>query len=543
MDKFLKIQNFTTSLTAFKEWMNTKYAINVDTIPDMDVKLHLFETMRSVKDEFIGNPNSVELKELNNIALNRLKEVYVDRLKLTTNRDTTVFAGRPLISNLISAPENTGKPRGNERTYDQVLQSRSQPLEQTSLDEPKREDPIPIDIFNQLMSSYQNDVEILTPPPDNPKALYELPINVSSQPSQPSQPSHTNQYTPVKSLNDDHYEERDTNMHPIANKPITESEQTIIEKSFIRTVTDKYIVINGHDRDWGNYTNRFNFKVNFTSTYNNISTIQFTRLILPHDWKSSGSAPAPALLQSSVDLKLSVPYITLHVEEIGDEYDCFNNSSKKATVCFIFDTSFKCPNGRGYIIMKPAQNEIKVYQQSLASLSHMNISIRKPSGALISNVTDTYNIIKLEHEYYNQQYIKVVLDKYFDKSEYNTGDTVVLKGYEIYMPSQAVSGCTSHSDFTDVNTYVNKEEGHEILQLGEANENGFFKYFYVSAPSKFDSTHGKVIVNKCMVDAIKIYNESVTIGTNGNIINTSIQPVIYMTVGVESGKVFRAEPR
>jgi hypothetical protein len=66
--------------------MNTKYAINVDTIPDMDVKLHLFETMRSVKDEFIGNPNSVELKELNNIALNRLKEVYVDRLKLTTNQ-------------------------------------------------------------------------------------------------------------------------------------------------------------------------------------------------------------------------------------------------------------------------------------------------------------------------------------------------------------------------------------------------------------------------------------------------------------------------
>jgi hypothetical protein len=56
--------------------------------------------------------------------------------------------------------------------------------------------------------------------------------------------------------------------------------------------------------------------------------------------------------------------------------------------------------------MKPAQNEIKVYQQSLASLSHMNISDQKAFWCAISNVTDTYNnIIKLEHEYYNQQYI------------------------------------------------------------------------------------------------------------------------------------------
>jgi hypothetical protein len=38
--------------------------------------------------------------------------------------------------------------------------------------------------------------------------------------------------------------------------------------------------------------------------------------------------------------------------------------------------SFQVSNGRGYI-MKPAQNEIKVYQQSLASLSHMNISDQK----------------------------------------------------------------------------------------------------------------------------------------------------------------------
>jgi hypothetical protein len=37
------------------------------------------------------------------------------------------------------------------------------------------------------------------------------------------------------------------------------------------------------------------------------------------------------------------------------------------------------------------------------------------------------------------------------------------------------------TDFTDVNTYVNKEEGHEILQLGEANRM-VFSNITVSAP-------------------------------------------------------------
>jgi hypothetical protein len=64
----------------------------------------------------------------------------------------------------------------------------------------------------------------------------------------------------------------------------------------------------------------------------------------------------------------------------------------------------------------------------------------------------------------------------------------VLKVTNLYAFT-GCTGCTSHSDFTDVNTYVNKEEGHEILQLGEANENGFFKYFTSRLPASL--THGK----------------------------------------------------
>jgi hypothetical protein len=58
-----------------------------------------------------------------------------------------------------------------------------------------------------------------------------------------------------------------------------------------------------------------------------------------------------------------------------------------------------------------------------------------------------------------------VLDKYFDKSEYNTGDNT-LKGYEFICLHRLYRMYIAFR-LTDVNTYVNKEEGHEILQLGE----------------------------------------------------------------------------
>jgi hypothetical protein len=519
------VQNFMTTMNAFNEWMSTKYAIDIEKVPNMDAKQQLFEAMKLVKNEFIDNPNNVELKDLNNLSLNRLTDIYVNKLNLSENRDSNVFGSRPITSNPLPTPVNTVKQKDLQSAFEQVTQTRLQSHE-SSIPQPsndEKDDPIPVDVFDTMVAKYQHDKEVLAPPPDNPKALYEVPMNI---------------HATVENL------ELNTMYDQVLlpNNPITESEQTVIEKSIIRTVTDKYIVINGHDRDWDNNQNRFDFKVNFNNTYTNVSTIQFTKLILPFDWKSNGTS-SPHLLQTSSDMKLSVPYITLHVEEIGDQYDGLNNHSRKATTCFIYESSFKCPNGRGFIILYPSQKEIKVYDQSLTSLANLTISIRKPSGVLLSNVTDSYKVIKIEYEYYNQLYIKVVLDKFFDKSEFNICDTVVLKGYEIYMPTQATPGCTTHADFTDVNNYITKDEGHEILQMGEANENGYFKTFYVSAPSKFDANIGKVIVNKCMVDAIKTYNESVTVVTSAKIINTTIQPVIYMTVGVESGKVFRAEPR
>jgi hypothetical protein len=63
MDKFLKIQKLHNKFHSLQAMDESSMPSMLIQSPDMDVKLHLFETMRSVKDEFIGNPNSVELKD------------------------------------------------------------------------------------------------------------------------------------------------------------------------------------------------------------------------------------------------------------------------------------------------------------------------------------------------------------------------------------------------------------------------------------------------------------------------------------------------
>lgn len=516
MDRFLKIQNFQTSLSAFKEWMQNKHSINIETISNLDVKKLLFETMRDVKNEYINDTN-VDIKDLNNIALNRLQKIYMDKINL---RDASAFGSRPLIQNHVPLPENTSKIQ--ETKFDDLIKARTDLINNIPLPTPPTtdslppEDPIPVEIFNKMVSSYRNDINTVLPPlaQTDPKALYE-----------PNQQQVGNIAAPIESMNDQEQVYFEDNRGG--------QENTIIEKTIVKTVVDHYIVINGYDRKWEDYKKRYEFRIDLPVQYKNISTIQFTRLIVPYDFNTSNTKMQPQLLLQT-EQKMNIPYIMLSIDEIDSKYE------NKSVVCFVYENSFKCPNGRGYMVLKSAQNEINVYDQSLTYLSHVSLSLRKPSGMLLSNIQDNYTIVKVEYELYNQQFLKVVLNKYFDKSEFNVGDNVKIKGHNITMPSTADPSCTKPSNYTDLNSYINREYGHEIIFLGDTNEHGYYKTFFIPAPGEFNPDLGRVFVEKNIVDALKTFNESNSVPLDVKIINMSVQPVLYFTLSVESGKVFKA---
>jgi len=549
MDKFLKIQNFQICKSAFTNWMDTKYGFNLNA-NDMENTSSemLFEIMRAVKDEFI-DVGDVSIKELNDVSLNRLTDVFVDTYKLSKmenatktgsnhsqlERDSNVFGSRALTSTLL-LPENTTNKDFEDvgKQFDMAMSNRN--LDMTNSQPPAapdfqqlKDEPVSDDMFEKLLNNrrdLESNLELKMPlVPDDPKAFFtslQQPIaTVAAAPDN----------TP--------FEFTSNNVGIVEySKTPTHSTALVIDQPTQRTIMLKYITINGFDRDWLNASQkkRFSYRIDFTkltSNYRNISSIKFSKLIIPNEVLENRSITNAPKFVHHHDHKLAYPYLLLQVDEIGDLCDGLSQQVQKSFAQFIYDKSYKCPNGRGYVIMVPAQDETKVfYPQNMASLQRLTFSILKPNGTLFNNSQDDYSVIKVEYELYNTLYIKIVTDKYFDKNEFFIGDSIMIDGYSMYRPPTAPP-CTSSMDYAAMAQFVNRVEGHEIVQLGEANENGFYRSLYVLGPCRLDQTIGKLVVQKELVDALKEYNQVSTPHVSGSIINTSLQSVISMTIGTD----------
>jgi hypothetical protein len=325
----------------------------------------------------------------------------------------------------------------------------------------------------------------------------------------------------------------------------TQSTSLVIDQPVQRATQYKYLTINGFDRDWTNamQKKRFSYSIDFSqlnNNYRNITSIKFSKLIIPNEIIEFKSVMNMPKFVHHHDHKLAYPYLLFQVNEIGDMCDGFSQQVQKSFAQFVYDKSYKCPNGRGYIILVPAQDETKVfYPQSLSSIQRLTFSILKPNGTLFNNNKDDYNVFKVEYEHYNTLYIKIVTDKYFDKNEFFIGDSILVTDYIMYPPLAPAPSHPSHcgsvsaADYSIMAEFVNRPEGHEIVQLGEANDNGFYRSFYVLAPCELDQSIGKLVVKKELVEALKEYNKLSMPRVQGAIINTSLQSVISMTVGTD----------
>ena len=467
MDKFLKIHNFQKSLQAFKLWMGEKHLEE-----GFDLEKQLFETMKQVKNEYVSGklnlPPDVSVDVLNNLALNTLQ----DMLRARRGGDEKDEGAIPLSE------------------FNKRLEARLEPRFELNTQKSTLNNNAPPDVLSVATVAYVAPVA----PDPTPKPVVSRPTEIRE---------YTSQY----------------NLSGAA----TETQLAAQVAPKVSENMTRYAMVNGFDRNWRDQPNRHEFMVDFSSvgTYKLVTKIWFTSLILPCE---NISSVKPQLI-STMDMKMSFPYILMQVTELDNRYVGLNNAVKNATVCFLYDTSYKCTNGRSYIILRPAQDEVL---HTRTSLSRMSFSFRRPTGSLISDVRDDYGVHKIEYELYNSLYLKVIFDKYFDKSEFNVGDNIKVSGYSIYKPDS--DDITSASDYIKINQFINRPEGHDIVQLGDANENGFYKYGYITGPSTFDSVNGKVVVDKRMVDALKNYNLLVSPSpVNGFTINTSIQPVIHMT--------------
>jgi hypothetical protein len=289
-------------------------------------------------------------------------------------------------------------------------------------------------------------------------------------------------------------------------------------------LVEKYLIVNGFDRDWHQNKNRFRVVADFNAhaendlheRYRNIRSIALKRVIIPQEIQeapSVGNAYRPNFNQP---FNFAYPYVIVSIDEISDVYDGTNDAVRRSFCTMIIDKHWKCRNGRGFLVLVCMQDEKKVfYPSALSRLSRLSMTVRKPNGDIFNTSKDDYSLFKVEYESYNPHYLKIVVHKYFDKNEFYQGDNVKFKGVS-----------SSSGEFAD---FLNRVSGHEIMEMGQPNASGFYKTFYIHAPGAFDAESGRFVVDLESIQQHELFNEGIdftdTCYTNGDVMNTTLQCV------------------
>jgi hypothetical protein len=124
---------------------------------------------------------------------------------------------------------------------------------------------------------------------------------------------------------------------------------------------------------------------------------------------------------------------------------------------------------------------------------------------------------------------EVMTDMFFDRNEFFTGDVVVFKDYVVTSSTDGLSA-------QNLNAFINRPEGHEIIRIGAPNANGFYRSFMIMADGHFDRVTGRQDTKQELVDVMNAYNDTIDYttfsGFNGYIMNMSLQNTIGITLDV-----------
>jgi hypothetical protein len=268
-------------------------------------------------------------------------------------------------------------------------------------------------------------------------------------------------------------------------------------------------------------------------TFTNIKSISITNVTIPtemvHSFVNTNE-------NNFTNYSFSFPYILCNIEEFNDVYDGTDDNIRRTFCQLQFENYIKTPTGRGFVILKPVQNEVKLFYPTLLSnLPTLNISLIKPNGELINNTEDGIEILNIRK--YQNYYLKIQTKTFFEKDAFFKGDYILIRNFSIFNYSNDNDGVNLFNQF------INKDNGHMIYEVGEPNEHGYYNSFHIFAPGTFDKSKGIFDVKQEQLDALFSFNEYLEnkehrLSTkeyldsyeNGYILNMSLQNSISMTV-------------
>ncbi len=505
-NSFYSEENLKMLVNISKKYMEDKYNFIIED--EKFLKKLTYQIMNDVAEECRGS--NVPLDKKNIVVLNGVKNYYIKNYKLLNNnkpniqnltRDKDIFGSRPInINNIIPSNSKFGHESNPEMIKDvnRIISERE----------------------NEIPTKNIPDINKLTPATKETAEENEIFMKKLKELEEQREKDIDANITERQKVDIETHAMLDVSKHDpksiyiqqenvVIDEPKAHKELTINPKTSQLRIIQKYINVSSQDRYWWNDDLlRYNYSVSLSSRYRNIDSITVGKVIIPDEIIQLND---PIKQSFNYDFNMAFPYLLLNIEEFSDVYDGSNDVIRRSFCKLIFYKAYKGQNGRGYVILKPEQKEKKYfYPAPLTVLNKLSISIRKPSGQLLNKSIDNYKISSITYDIAKPKYLKITTNVYYDKNEFFAGDTIIIKKL---------------INTQELDDFINRSEGHDILESGIPNANGFYNSFYIQCPGEFDNITGQFNINNNLINSLTGYDCS-----NSYLMNLSLQNSISMTL-------------
>jgi len=266
------------------------------------------------------------------------------------------------------------------------------------------------------------------------------------------------------------------------------------------------------------------------STLKSVKSIRVNALVLPREITGASST------SFTNSFKLNVPYVLLCFEQYQGVTDGSDDAIRRSFAQMTFHESYQTDNGRGYCVMHPmSPDPIDFSPNIVPSVDALTVRIMGPTGELLNDSQDALGVnVFGTDSLYGNMYLQVTTVKSFEENAIYTGDIVRFQGVTLYETS-SIASYSSLAAIRDANTWLNREAGHEVMELGEASDTGYYSSFYIRLPGSTGDS-GEYQIDTSLSEAVTYfaqdtYEDFVADGTvNGWCLNASLQNVISLTV-------------
>jgi len=312
------------------------------------------------------------------------------------------------------------------------------------------------------------------------------------------------------------------------------SENSIREPQYY--IKDHIIVVSSADRDWINRTDEnvwnFNVRLGGKGVNNQYSMVQ-------NDMHNVISVGIDKLIMTNRALNITYsntvadmstyPYLLVGVENIAGNLNGTNKTIDNAIGIMTHNNGIltKSDSECNFIEFGNTSALAKeFYNQPIAKLSGLNITINNPLGSVPSPIDDVLNIKSITYlpavaSNLATEYLVVQSVDYFHPEQYKVGDIIKFGDY-VYRDTGVYAECS------DFNTFINRDNGHRVIAVSTSDSTKtLWNRLYIPTPNSASVSTGNVSAETWFDDLKTKSMDDITTASSvtdsGKLLNYSMQ--------------------